>query len=150
MEVDTAALDHVVENMTYGVLEPMNTPICQRRTSLMPLLVQHNNHWTHKGSKGSLSFPPIDEVGQLQASNSKLKDQIGALVERHYQWKLAYILTVDKNCQMAMEYRKIDSEFLENNTRRDFGLTSWALTNELFPWDNTPAKKINNELSIID
>jgi hypothetical protein len=45
------------------------------------------------------------------------------LVEQYYQWKLAYILTVDKNCQMAMEFRKIDNEYLKNNTRRDSRLT---------------------------
>jgi hypothetical protein len=45
MEVDAAALDHVVENVTYKVLEPVTIPVCQRRASLMPsLLVHHNNH----------------------------------------------------------------------------------------------------------
>jgi hypothetical protein len=97
-----------------------------------------------------LSFPSIDKVGQLQASNSKLKDRIGALVEQYYQWKLACILTVDKNRQMASEYKTIDNEYLENNAKRDFGLTLWAHKDELFPWENTPMKKINNELSIID
>jgi hypothetical protein len=51
----------------------------------------------------SLSFPPVNEVGQLQALNSKLKNQIAALGEQYYQWKLACILTVDKNHQMASE-----------------------------------------------
>jgi hypothetical protein len=51
---------------------------------------------------------------------------------------------------MASEYRKIDNEYLENNSRRDFGLTSWTHTDELFSWEETPMKKINNELSIID
>jgi hypothetical protein len=51
---------------------------------------------------------------------------------------------------MTSEYKKIDNEYLENNGRRDFGLTSWAHTDELFPWEETPMKKINNELSIID
>jgi hypothetical protein len=57
---------------------------------------------------------------------------------------------VDKNRQMPFEYKKIDNEYLENNARRDFGLTWWAHTDELFPWIETPMKKINNELSIID
>jgi hypothetical protein len=51
---------------------------------------------------------------------------------------------------MPFEYKKIDNEYLENNARRDFGLTWWAHTDELFPWIETPMKKINNELSIID
>jgi hypothetical protein len=103
-------------------------------------------------TQDSLSFLPIDEVGQLQASNSDEKNQIAALVEQYYQWKLACILMVDKDCQMASEYKKIDNEYLENNARRDFGLTSWAHTEELFPWtpDETPMKKINKELNIID
>jgi hypothetical protein len=53
---------------------------------------------------------------------------------------------------MASEYKKIDNEYLENNSRRDFGLTSWVHTDELFPWnpDETSMKEINNELNIID
>jgi hypothetical protein len=45
IEVDAATLDHIEENATYGVLEPVNTPLRQIRASLMPpLLVQRNNH----------------------------------------------------------------------------------------------------------
>jgi hypothetical protein len=51
---------------------------------------------------------------------------------------------------MALEFEKIDNEYLENNAKREFGLTCWAHTDELFPWPNIPMKKINNELSIID
>jgi hypothetical protein len=53
---------------------------------------------------------------------------------------------------MASEYKKIDKEYLENNSRRDFGLTSWAHTDELFPWtlDETPMKEINKGFSIIN
>jgi hypothetical protein len=52
---------------------------------------------------------------------------------------------------MASEYKKID-EYLENNSKRDFGLTSWVHADELFPWSpfETPMKELNNELSIID
>jgi hypothetical protein len=42
-------------------------------------------------------------------------------VDQYYQWKLACIWIVDKNRQMASEYRKIDNEYLENNARRDLG-----------------------------
>jgi hypothetical protein len=51
MEVDAAVLDHVIDGVTYGVLEPVNTPIGQRTASLMPPLVQHNNQWSHKDFK---------------------------------------------------------------------------------------------------
>jgi hypothetical protein len=60
-----------------------------------------------QGTQDSLSFSPINAVGQLWVSNSKLKDWIGALVEQYYQWKLACILAIDKNRQMAMEYKKL-------------------------------------------
>ena len=53
---------------------------------------------------------------------------------------------------MASKYKKIDNEYLENNIRRDFGLTLLAHTDELFPWnpDETSMKEINKGLSIID
>jgi hypothetical protein len=63
---------------------------------------------------------------------------------------LACILSVDKNRQMDLEFKKIDIEYLENNVKREFGLTSWAHTDELFPWPNIPMKKVNNALSIIN
>ena len=53
---------------------------------------------------------------------------------------------------MAFEYKKIDNEYLKNNARWDFGLTSWAHTDELFLWnpDETLIKEINKGLSIIN
>jgi hypothetical protein len=101
-------------------------------------------------TQDSLSFPPIDELAQLRASNLDLKSCLASLVEQYYQWKLACILSVDKNRQMDLEFKKIDIEYLENNVKREFGLTSWAHTDELFPWPNIPMKKVNNALSIID
>jgi hypothetical protein len=142
MEVDVVALNHVVENATYGLVEPVTTPLGRRRPSLMPPPPPTQQPLHVEETQDSLSFPPVDEVGQLQASNSELKNRIATLGEQYYQWKLACILTVDKNRQMASEYKKIDNEYLENNSRRDFGLTSWAHTDELFPWtpDETPMK----------
>jgi hypothetical protein len=58
MEVNAATLDHVVVNVTYRVLEPVSTPICQRRASFMPPLVQYNNHWTYKKRKIPCLFHP--------------------------------------------------------------------------------------------
>jgi hypothetical protein len=51
---------------------------------------------------------------------------------------------------MALEFKKADNEYLENNAKKEFGLTSLAHTDELFPWPNIPMKKVNNALSIID
>jgi hypothetical protein len=152
MEVDVVTLDHIVENATYGLVEPVTTPLGHRRANviLTPPPTQQPLHIEE--TQDSLSFSPVDEVGQLQVSNSELKNRITALGEQYYQWKLACILTVDKNRQMASEYKKIDNEYLENNSRRDFGLTSWAHTDELFPWtpNETSMKEINKVLSIIN
>jgi hypothetical protein len=35
---------------------------------------------------------------------------------------LACILSVDKNRQMALEFKKIDNEYLENNAKKEFWL----------------------------
>jgi hypothetical protein len=70
MEVDAAALDHVVENATYGLLEPITTPLGRRRANLMPPPPPTQQLLNLEETQDSLSFPPIDEVGQLQASNS--------------------------------------------------------------------------------
>jgi hypothetical protein len=35
MEVDTAALDHIVKNVTYGLVEPETTPLGRRRATLI-------------------------------------------------------------------------------------------------------------------
>jgi hypothetical protein len=38
MEVDAAALDHVVENATYRLLEPVTMPLSRKRANLIPPL----------------------------------------------------------------------------------------------------------------
>jgi hypothetical protein len=70
MEIDAATLDHVVENATYGLLEPITTPLGYRRENLMPPPPPTQQPLNIEETQDSLSFPPIDEVGQLQASNS--------------------------------------------------------------------------------
>jgi hypothetical protein len=39
MEVDVVALDHVVENVTYGLVETETMPLGRRRASLIPPLI---------------------------------------------------------------------------------------------------------------
>jgi hypothetical protein len=56
---------------------------------------------------------------------------------------------VDQNQQIAIEMDKTDKEYKEYNMVRDFGLASWAHTDELFPWTDIPTKKVEN-LEIID
>jgi hypothetical protein len=85
MEVDVVALDHVVENATYGLVEPVTTPLGRSRGNLMPPPPPTQQPLHIKEMQDSLSFPPVDEVGQLQASNSDLQNRIAALGEQHYQ-----------------------------------------------------------------
>jgi hypothetical protein len=81
MEVDVVAVNHVVENATYGLVELVTTPLGRRRPSLMPPLLPTQQPLHVEETQDSLSFPPVDEVGQLQASNSELKNRIAALRE---------------------------------------------------------------------
>jgi hypothetical protein len=84
MEVDKVALDHVVENATYGLVDPITTPLGRRRENLMPPPPSTQQPLHIEETQDSLSFPPVDEVGQLQASNSELKNRIAALGEQYY------------------------------------------------------------------
>jgi hypothetical protein len=79
MEVDVVALNHVVENATYGLVDPVTTPLGCRRKNLMPPPPPTQQLLHIEETQDSLSFPPVDEVRQLQASNSELKNRIAAL-----------------------------------------------------------------------
>ena len=46
---------------------------------------------------------------------------------------------------MATEFKKVDNEYLQHNLRRDFGLTSWANSDDLFPSD-LPMQSTNPSL----
>jgi hypothetical protein len=59
MEVDAAALDHVVENTTYRLLEPVTTPLGRRRANLMPPPPPTQQPLNIEETEDSLSFPPI-------------------------------------------------------------------------------------------
>jgi hypothetical protein len=74
---------------------------------------------------------------------------LSEMSDQYYQWKVACIFTVDKNRQMVMEMDKINKENRQHNMTREFGLTSWTHTDELFPWTDIPTKKVGN-LHIID
>jgi hypothetical protein len=72
MEVDVVALDHVVENATYGLVDLVTTPLGRRRENLMPPPPPTRQPLHIEETQDSLSFPPVDEVRQLQESNSEL------------------------------------------------------------------------------
>jgi hypothetical protein len=63
MEVDVVALDYVVENVTYRLVETETMPLGQRRASFMPPPNLTQQLPETQGTQDSLSFPPIDELG---------------------------------------------------------------------------------------
>jgi hypothetical protein len=63
MEVDVVTLNHVVENTTYGLVEPVTTPLGRRRANLMPPPPPTQQLVHVEETQDSLSFPPVDEVG---------------------------------------------------------------------------------------
>jgi hypothetical protein len=44
MKVDAAAFDHVVENATYGLLEPVTSHLAEDKQVSCLFFFQHNNH----------------------------------------------------------------------------------------------------------
>ena len=60
----------------------------------------------------------------MKNANDALRLRVSALSETYYQWKVATIMSVDRGRQMAMEFKRIDNEYLQHNVQRDFGLTS--------------------------
>jgi hypothetical protein len=53
----------------------------------------------------------MNEIIQLQEDNNLLWKHLSMLGDQYYQWKLAYILTMDQNQQMAIEMEKINKEY---------------------------------------
>jgi hypothetical protein len=139
--VDDTNLDNLVDNITSCLLEstprPRRDRIARRPYVFLPSVnVTVQPFVDPIGIEDSLSFPspnPSMEMVQLRTANEILQKRIASLSEQYYQWKVACILNVDRARQMAMEFKKIDSEYTSLNTRRDFGLTSWAHIDEMFP-----------------
>ena len=71
MEVDVVALDHVVKNTTYKLVEPVTTLLGHKRANLMPPPPPTLQLLHIKETQDSLLFPSVNEVGELQASNSE-------------------------------------------------------------------------------
>jgi hypothetical protein len=84
MEVDAVTLNNIIENATYGLVEPVTMPLGRRRANLMPPPPPTQQPLHVEEMQDFLSFPPVDEVGQLQASNSELKNRIAAVGEQYY------------------------------------------------------------------
>jgi len=76
--------------------------------------------------------------------NVDLQSHLDALVAQYYQWKLACICIVDRNEQMATEFKKVANNYFEHNQERVFGLTSWANVEDLFPDDMLTKRSHDN------
>jgi hypothetical protein len=171
MLVDNDIIENVVATVTDGVLEDIHTPVRKRAFVALPPPSPAVQSLNTEGTQDSLSFPvfpmandvhapseptsqiqdpsDVNEIMQLREDNNVLKKHIFEMSEQYYHWKVACILTLDRNRQIAIEMDKINKEYREHNMIRDFGLTSWAHTDELFPWIDIPTKKVGN-LHIID
>ncbi len=152
MEVDDTIINNVIDTATIGVLEDIRTPAKRRRVALVlpPMGPFARPYVDIDGplSQDSLSFPTSaesEEVNALRNANDTLRLRVSALSETYYQWKVATILSIDRGRQMAMEFKKVDNEYLQHNVRRDFGLTSWANSDDLFPSD-LPTQSMNPTL----
>jgi len=133
MEVDEATLDNVVDVATSGILKDIQGPAKQQRVpSILPPMDPFVRLYVDMDGDGplsqdSLSFPifaATEEVIALKNANNALRLRISALVETYYQWKVAIIFSVNRSDQIAIEFKKIDNEYLHHNLRWDFGLTS--------------------------
>jgi hypothetical protein len=145
MLIDNDVIENVVATVTYGVLEDIHIPIRRRPSIPLPPPSHTVQSLNTEGTQDSLSFPLIstandvhipsqppsevpdphcqNEIIQLRGDNKLLREHLSELNEQYYQWKVACILTVDKNWQMAIEMDKINKEYKQHNMMRDFGLT---------------------------
>ena len=132
----------MVDVATVGVLGDIHTPRRRERPPvLLPPLGRLANLYMDRDGprhKDSLSFTvtaKLDNLNALRKANGTLRGRVQALSKQYYQWKVACILNVDSNRQMALELKKIGMEYQQNNIQRSFGLTSWAHPDELYPED---------------
>ena len=89
------------------------------------------------------------ELQTLQSNHDKLNEEFKSLTGLHYQWKLACLWTVDRNRQLALEFERIDQQY-KKNTQRDWRLTSWISSDDMFPWDDPPTTRTTRGHTIID
>ena len=142
MNVDDTIINNVIDTATTGVLADICTLAKQQRVAfvLPPMGPFARLYVDIDGplSQDSLSFltsAKLEDVNALRYTNDALRLCVSALFETYYQWKVATIFTVDCGHQMTMEFKKVDNEYLQHNVRRDFGLISWAHSDDLFPSD---------------
>jgi hypothetical protein len=133
MLVDNDVMKNVVATVTAGVLEDTHSPIRKRPSIPLPPPSPTVQSLNTEGTQDSLSFPLLstandvhvpseppnevldlpcqNEIIQLRGDNKILRKHLSELSEQYYQWKVACILTVDKNRKMAIEMDKINKEY---------------------------------------
>ena len=136
----------IIESATHGLLE--DTPVRVPRKPIIPFAsssqVMHPPQRQimfvdSQETEDSLGFqqPSVPTVSELQATNGMLRKYLIEMSRQYYQWKIACIMNVDRFRQMHDEFKRIDRDYLQLNSKRDFGLTSWADPDEMFP-DSLP------------
>lgn len=160
-------IDNVINTATVGVLEEVNTPVTRTLRRTFPPLDSERPILSTQETQDSLSFPTSSEMNDVGLSNmateallnetrdlkskyDDMKERLRLCLEQYHQWKLACVWTVDRSRQMAMELQRILNTYSQDNERRDFGLTSWAAPDELFPVDKLRTKVVAGNQTVID
>ena len=53
---------------------------------------------------------------------------------KHYQGILEFWYYGNRSRQLTLEFDKIDQQYKKKNTQHDWGLTSWNIPDDMFPW----------------
>ena len=154
-------LDKVVGDLTFDVIHDSPPTKRTKRCSSIPsrLLPTIAENTIAEGNdlhetQDSLSFPivptPVESMNKLglQEENNMLRARLAQLAATYYHWKVACILSVDRSQQVAKELEKVSKNFVANAPKRENGLTSWALLDDMFPSDMPMLE--NTEKSLID
>jgi hypothetical protein len=119
MLVDNNVIENVATTVTAGVLKDIHTPVCKwPSVALLPPSPILQSLST-EGTQDSLSFPlfstanethapseptsegqdpsDLNEMNQLQEDNNMLRKHLSEMSDHYYQWKVACILTMDRN-----------------------------------------------------
>jgi hypothetical protein len=161
LEHDPHQLDKVIGDLTSDI----ETPPAAKRTkrsslipiAILPTITEDNNNSDPvdlEGTQDSLSFPGVPHRVQsvkklsLVEENRMLRTKLSLLAATYYHWKVACILSVDRSQQVAAELDKVSKNFVANKPKRENGLTSWALMDDMFP-TNMPMLEVGGN-EVID
>jgi hypothetical protein len=146
VEQNLQNVDKVVGDLTNHILQRSPLAKRTRRSPIIPntlptIVTRYTTNDTIdlNGTQDSLSFPVVPSIIQLekdhglQEENKMLRRKLAELTTTYYHWKVACILSVDRSQQVAKELEKVSRNFVANAPKRENGLTSWALLEDMFP-----------------